>query len=78
MGDTIEPLVRDLIAWVGSGRRYAKVMDAWRTSCPRLPVWEEANSRALLACARDETGTEWVHVTPAGARLLREHQESQR
>ena len=71
MIDTIEPLVSDLIAWIGSGRPYAEVMDAWKTSCPRLPVWEEANARGLLACTRDGSGTEWVHVTPAGQDLLR-------
>lgn len=71
MTDTIQPLVRDLVAWVGPGRPYAEVMDAWKTSCPRLPVWEEANSRGLLACARDAGGTEWVHVTQAGRDLLR-------
>ena len=72
MADPIEPLVADLIEWVGSGRRYTEVMDAWKTSCPRLPIWEEASARGLLARNRDESGTEWVHLTPAGDDLLRE------
>lgn len=71
MTDTLEPLVRDLVAWVGAGRRYADVMDAWKTSCPRLPVWEEANGRGLLTCVRDAGGTEWVHLTPSGDSMLR-------
>jgi hypothetical protein len=29
-------------------RCYADVMDAWRTSCPRLPVWEAAVERDLV------------------------------
>lgn len=72
MADTIEPLVADLVAWVGTGRRYTEVMDAWKTSCPRLPIWEEANARGLLARDRDATGTEWVRLTAAGEDLLRE------
>ena len=28
--------------------QYAEVMDAWRTSCPRLTVWEEAVDRGLV------------------------------
>ena len=53
MTDPIEPLLRDLLSSLGSeGRPYAEVMEAWRTSCPRLPVWEEANDRGLVARAR--------------------------
>jgi hypothetical protein len=40
MTDTLAPLVRDLVAWVAAGPRpYGEVLDAWRTSCPRLTVW---------------------------------------
>jgi trans-aconitate 2-methyltransferase len=50
MIDPVEPLVADLLEWIGprDGRPYADVMDAWRTSCPRLPVWEEANARGFI------------------------------
>jgi hypothetical protein len=78
MIDTLEPLVGDLIAWVGNGRPYCEVMDAWKTSCPRLPVWEEARSRGLLNCTRDATGTEWVHLTPSGDALLRQQRAATR
>ncbi len=70
MQDTVEPLVRDLVEWVRTARPYQEVMDAWKTSCPRLPVWEEATSRGLLFCARDPDGTEWVHVSEEGKKLL--------
>lgn len=44
--DPVDALVLDLLAWIGAdGRPYAEAMEAWRTSCPRLPVWEEANLR---------------------------------
>ena len=70
MAATIEPLVADLIEWIGPGRRYTEVMDSWKTSCPRLPIWEEANARGLLARHRDVDGTEWVQLTLAGNDLL--------
>jgi hypothetical protein len=50
MTDTITPLVLDLLEWIAvEPRPYSQVMDAWRTSCPRLMVWEEANERGFLA-----------------------------
>jgi len=49
MNQIIDPLVLDLVEWVAKAPRpYAEVIDAWRTSCPRLPVWEEANQRGFL------------------------------
>ena len=48
--DPVEALITDLLEWIGpQGRRYGDVMEAWRTSCPRLPVWEEANARGYIA-----------------------------
>lgn len=71
MADTVEPLIRDLLEWIGPSRPYAEVMDAWRTSCPRLPVWEEANLRGWIECRRDGRGTEQVFVTQRGFAALR-------
>jgi len=49
MSDPVDALVVDLLEWIGPrGRPYADVMDVWRTSCPRLPVWEEANARGYI------------------------------
>ena len=49
MTDPVEPLILDLLEWIGPrARPYTEVLEAWRTSCPRLPVWEEANSRGLI------------------------------
>lgn len=73
MPDTLEPLIADLLDWIGNARPYAEVMEAWRTSCPRLPVWEEANLRGLLQCRRDAQGVEQVVVTEAGLRIVRSH-----
>ena len=46
----VEPLILDLLEWIGPrSRPYAEVLEAWRTSCPRLPVWEEANARGFAS-----------------------------
>lgn len=38
-----ESLVVDLIRFVADEpRAYQEVMAAWRTSCPRLTIWEDA------------------------------------
>jgi FAD binding domain len=49
---TVENLILDLVEWVGlKGRSYQDTMYAWRTSCPRLPVWEEATERGFVETA---------------------------
>jgi hypothetical protein len=70
--DTVDALVLDLLEWIGpGGRPYDEVMDAWRTSCPRLPVWETANERGFVE-RRSEPGCGLViAVSPAGAEHLR-------
>ena len=46
--DTVDNLILDLIEWVSrQDRTYEETMEAWRTSCPRLPVWEDAYDRRL-------------------------------
>ncbi len=73
MTDTKEPLVLDLVEWVAlESRTYAEVMDVWRTSCPRLTVWEDAVDRGLLERRRTAHGIE-VLVTEAGRRFLGAH-----
>jgi D-3-phosphoglycerate dehydrogenase / 2-oxoglutarate reductase len=72
MSDNLDPLILDLLEWLGSSPRpYAEVMEAWRTSCPRLPVWEEANDRGLVE-RHDEPGRgRCISVSAAGADHLR-------
>ena len=73
MSDTVDALILDLLEWVASRERsYDEVMAAWRTSCPRLPVWEDANDRGLLTTER-ANGRSVVRITPAGAALLARH-----
>ncbi|HXP86161.1 MAG TPA: hypothetical protein VN841_15660 [Bryobacteraceae bacterium] len=71
MSDTaVEALILDLLGWVANGERsYEEVIEAWRTSCPRLPVWEEANDRGLVARG-EANGRSIVRITPSGRALL--------
>lgn len=72
MPDTLENLVLDLIEWVArKDHTYQETFDAWRTSCPRLTVWEEANDRGLVTCEAVE-GRMLVRPTPAGLALLKQ------
>ena len=71
MSDPVEFLILDLLEWVGRAPRpYAEVMEAWRTSCPRLPVWEEANARGFIEQRHVEGSPAVVTVSPAGRRHL--------
>jgi D-3-phosphoglycerate dehydrogenase len=70
VADTLEPLIADLLEWIAPARPYAEVMEAWRTSCPRLPVWEEANLRGFVQC-RIDAGVQQVVLTERGAEHLR-------
>ena len=71
MTQTVEALVLDLLEWLASkDRTYEETMEAWRTSCPRLPVWEDANDRGLLYVG-DTNGRTSVRLTPAGLELLK-------
>ena len=50
MTDSVDDLILDLLEWLGTGPRpYEEVLDAWRTSCPRLPVWEESTDNGYVA-----------------------------
>jgi len=72
MTDTVEALILDLLEWIGPGSRpYPEEIEAWRTSCPRLPVWEEANERGLLEHHHDPGRGTYVSVSTLGREHLR-------
>jgi hypothetical protein len=74
VADSVDALVLDLLEWVGpSPRPYSEVLDAWRTSCPRLPVWEEANDRGFVERWYEPGRGEFVAVSAAGVDHLRRH-----
>jgi D-3-phosphoglycerate dehydrogenase / 2-oxoglutarate reductase len=74
----VEALVLDLLEWVAIRERgYDEVMSAWRTSCPRLPVWEDANDRGLIGVAHANGGSV-VRITPEGLAFLQQRRPSPR
>jgi hypothetical protein len=73
MTDPIDPLVLDLVAWLArEPRPYDEVISAWRTSCPRLTVWEEAVDRGLVARQTAPGAGPIVIATDLGRRRLAE------
>ncbi|HEY1824754.1 MAG TPA: hypothetical protein VGG21_02190 [Acidimicrobiales bacterium] len=68
--ESIDSLVGDLLEWIGRGRPYAEVQEAWRTSCPRLPVWEDAVDAHFVETRPRPGGGRRVVVTAAGLDFL--------
>jgi hypothetical protein len=74
MTNVLDPLVLDLVEWIAKEpRAYADVLDAWRTSCPRLTVWEDAVDRGFVVRKPIDGQGTLVAVTASGQRFLREH-----
>lgn len=70
MSDILDPLIFDLVEWVARRPRpYAEAIDAWRTSCPRLTVWEDAFDRGFIE--RREGAC--ICATAAGLRFVEAH-----
>jgi len=66
-------LTLDFLQWLAAGPKpYAEVMEAWRTSCPRLTVWEDAVDAGHVVRKSVAGGQPIVEVTASGRRLLRD------
>jgi hypothetical protein len=49
MRDPSDALTTQLLSWLAEKpRSYGETMDAWKTSCPRLPIWEDAVVERLV------------------------------
>jgi len=71
MSNSVDDLILDLLEWLGtSPRPYPEVLDAWRTSCPRLPVWEEANDRGYILRQSLPGGAPLITVSAEGTKYL--------
>lgn len=67
---TVEALIVDFLLWLAQGEKsYEAVMEAWRTSCPKLPVWEEVNDRGFVSRERIN-GHSVVRITESGLTYL--------
>jgi hypothetical protein len=70
----LDPLILDLLEWIGREPRcYADVIDAWRTSCPRLTVWEDAMDRGFAVREHVKGREVMIRLTAEGRGFLREH-----
>ena len=65
-------LTLDFLRWVAEQpRSYEEAMDAWRTSCPRLSIWEDALADGLIAVTNAQgLSGGCVRLTAAGRELL--------
>ena len=74
MADPSEPLILDLVEWIAvCPRPYEEVMDAWRTSCPRLTIWEDAVDRGLVVREQVVGAGVRVKLTRQGRIFLEKH-----
>jgi hypothetical protein len=71
----MDALTLQLLTWIADRpRRYGETMDAWHTTCPRMPVWKDAISAGLIRI--DGAGTmreRTVCLTARGRVLLGAH-----
>ena len=74
MTETTDPLVLDLVEWIArEPRLYSEVIETWRTSCPRLTIWEDAVDRGYVAREPVAGAGVSVTITAGGEKFLREH-----
>jgi hypothetical protein len=70
MNEPVSPLTREFLAWMSSRpRTYAEAMEAWRTTCPRHSVWEDALINGLIQF-EDAMNESKVTLTPRGRSIL--------
>lgn len=68
-----QALIIDLVEWIAQAPRpYAEAMEAWRTSCPRLTVWEDAVDQNYITRRHVEGVGTMISATPRGLDLLRQ------
>jgi hypothetical protein len=69
-----DPLVLDFVEWIArEPRAYAEVVATWKTSCPRLTIWEDAADLGYVARQSVAGIGLAVVVTEHGEKLLREN-----
>jgi len=71
MSANLDPLILDFLEWLApKPRPYAEVMDAWRTSCPRLTVWEDSLDRGFVARVSANGAGRVIALTDVGRDFL--------
>ena len=71
MADSTDPLVLDLVEWIArEPRPYSEVIETWRTSCPRLTIWEDAVDRGFVTRETIAGAGVMVTITEGGKQFL--------
>lgn len=72
MDSSVGPLTLQFLGWLAEGpRTYAQAMEAWRTSCPRSTIWEDAILDGLVTIEGGATrDLSRVRLTARGRALL--------
>jgi hypothetical protein len=77
MPNPADALTDQFLGWIADGgRSYGEVMEAWRTSCPRLSIWEDALGDGLVRITNRPGGAREqarVTITERGRARLDEH-----
>jgi hypothetical protein len=64
-------IMLQFLQWVADRPRSREdVMEAWKSSCPRFPVWEDARADGLIQQCGGEAGLHRVELTARGRDAL--------
>jgi len=79
MSGQTHALTLQFLAWIDSSpRTYADAMDAWRTSCPRLTIWEDALKDGLIQIEHNgQISRARISLTSRGRAMLKREVEPQ-
>jgi hypothetical protein len=72
MAEAVNLLTFEFLTWISNRRRtYAEAMEAWRSTCPRHTVWEDALLGGLIQIESGGTGNPpEVTLTARGQAVL--------
>ena len=69
MNSPHDALTLQMLEWIDHGRySYAEILNVWKSSCPRLTIWEDACADGLVASEPGMFGL--VTLTEKGRKLL--------
>jgi hypothetical protein len=72
MSEPVSLLMLEFLSWVSARpRTYAEAMEAWRSTCPRHTVWEDALISGFIVMEKEGTQKESaVVLSPRGRAIL--------
>jgi hypothetical protein len=70
-----DALTLQMLQWIAQGTHsYAEVLDVWKSSCPRLTIWEDACANGLVDAEPGMSGL--VSLTEKGRFFLSQNHVS--